>query len=463
MEEGRSFDEEYTGGSSASAAILLDSSDHDLKKEEEEIKNELESKETDKWSWGLPNDILEMILERLAFPDNLRFAAVCVPWKRVSVKRRQIPRYPWVMFSYTRQTKDFSLFSLLESRVYHINIPWIEAGQCLGSCQGWILASNPDPKHCFLFNPFSREAPIVELPYLNFWAGKNLYCWHSQNFFHKVILSSSPTDPDCLVIAISDSYGLAYCKIGDNQWVIFKDIEEDDFGEDVVFYNGQVYALSENDHQLMVLDMKDPDLSGDEDFDPYLSQEEIFALYPRKEDISVCPFMEILDQELLFNDSSFFHTYLVQSEGSLLLVSRIYKHATVNLDDRDFFTWCECGRKMFSRRHLQTVRFLVYKLECNPESSGDSTFRYNWVKQSRLGDNQVLFLGRSFCQSLSTVECPGLKGNTIYFTDDGKIVLNPPQPRDMGIYHLHDGQIEPLLPFDSSQFNGLPFWIIPSV
>ncbi|XP_043698345.1 putative F-box protein At5g66830 [Telopea speciosissima] len=462
MEKGRRFSEGCTSGSSASAPIVLALSDLDLKKEGEENKEEVERKETDKWSWGLPKEILRMILERLAFPDNLRFAAVCVPWKRVTMERNQMRKYPWVMFSYTHQTKVLSFFSLSESRVYHVNIPWIEARQCLGSCQGWILASNPSPRDCFLFNPFSREAPI-ELPYLDIWAGKSTYCWHSQNFFHKVILSSSPTDPDCLVLAIMDSCGLAYCKLGDSKWVVFKDIEEDDFGEDVVFYNGQVYALSENDHQLMVLDMEDPVLSGDEDFDLFPSPDEAFALYPRKEDINVCPFMEIVDQEPLFEDASFYQNYLVQSQGNLLLVSRIYRHATGSLDDRDFFTRCECGRKMFPRRHLQTIRFLVYKLvECNPESSDDSNFRYNWVKQSRLGDDQVLFLGRGLCQSLSTVDCPGLKGNTIYFTDDGKLVLNPPQQRDMGIYHLDDSQIEPLLPFDSSQFNVLPFWIIPS-
>ncbi|XP_043697648.1 uncharacterized protein LOC122648506 [Telopea speciosissima] len=406
-----------------------------------------------------------MILERLAFPDNLRFAAVCVAWKRVTVERCQIPKYPWVMFSYTRQTKVLSFFSLSESRVYHVNIPWVEATQCLGSCQGWVLASNHHPKLCFLFNPFSREVPIIELPYLNIWTGYPIYCWHSQNIFPKVILSSSPTDPGCLVLAILDSCELPCLKLGDNRWVVLKDIEEDYFGQDVVFYNGQVYTHSKNGHQLVVLDIEDPIISDDEDFDLYGNQiYTLYALYPRKEVINVCPFMEILGQDPLFEDASFYHNYLVQSQGNLLLVYRIYCHAAGSLDDPDFFTHCECGRRIFPRRHIQTVSFLVYKLvECNPESSGDSNFRYNWVKQTRLGDDQVLFLGRSFCQSLSTVDCPGLKGNTIYFTDDGKVVLNPPQQKDMGIYHLDDGQIEPLLPFDSSQFNVLPFWIIPSI
>ncbi|XP_043718025.1 putative F-box protein At4g22180 [Telopea speciosissima] len=443
MDKGRRFFEEECTDS-----LVLALSDLELKKEGEENKKEVERNGTHKWS-GLPKDMIEIILERLVFPDNLRFAAVCVPWRRVSMERRLMHKYPWVMFSFSPQTKILSFFSLSESRVYHINIPWLEARQCFGSCKGWVLASNPNPKHCFLINPFSREAPIIVLPYLDSWAGKPIYCWHSQNFFHKVILSSNPTEPGCLVLAIMDSCGLAYCKLGDNEWVVFKDIKRDDFGEDVVFYNGQVYALSVIGHQLMVLDMEDP--------------VQVFPLYPRKQDISVCPFMDIIDQEPLFEDASFYHNYLVQSQGNLLLVSRIYRDATGSLDDRGFFTHCECGRKMFPRRYLQTIRFLVYKLvECNLESSGDSNFRYNWVKQSRLGDDQVLFLGRGFCHSLSTVGCPGLKGNTIYFTDDGKVVLNPPQQRDMGIYHLDDGQIEPLLPFDSSQFNVLPFWIIPS-
>ncbi|XP_043697213.1 F-box protein At3g56470-like [Telopea speciosissima] len=306
MEKGRRLSEECSSGSSASAAIVLDLSDLELKKEREENKTEFERKETDKWSWELPKEMIGMILERLAFAVNMRFAAVCVPWKRVTMERNQMRKYPWVMFSYTRQTKILSFFSFSESRVYHVNIPWIEARQCLGSCQRWVLASNPNPKHCFLFNPFSREAPIVELPYLKIWTGKPIYCWHSQNFFRKVILSSCPTDPGCLVLAIMDSCGLAYCKLGDNKWVLLKDIEEEDFGEDVVFYNGQVYALSETGHQLMILEMEDPVLSGDGDFDLYGSQDEVSALYPRK---------EVINKGISWKTSSNYQISCIQAGG----------------------------------------------------------------------------------------------------------------------------------------------------
>lgn len=103
----------------------------------------------------------------------------------------------------------------------------------------------------------------------------------------------------------------------------------------------------------------------------------------------------------------------------------------------------------------QTLSFDVYKLDMSKR-------RMRNVKC--LGD-QALFLGlnHSFC--LSASEFPGLKPNSVYFTDDdfwGECL-----GQDTGIYNLEDNSITPCYPFMDDLKEGKfipspPFWVAPT-
>lgn len=87
-----------------------------------------------------------------------------------------------------------------------------------------------------------------------------------------------------------------------------------------------------------------------------------------------------------------------------------------------------------------------------------------------LGD-RVIFLGLSQPFILSACDFPGLRPNSIYFTDDCSQTIYfevyPYGSHDLGIYHLEDNSIEPCYPFpDELQKNNKVqpplLWVAPS-
>ncbi|XP_010064910.2 putative F-box protein At5g55150 [Eucalyptus grandis] len=84
-----------------------------------------------------------------------------------------------------------------------------------------------------------------------------------------------------------------------------------------------------------------------------------------------------------------------------------------------------------------------------------------WTKINSLGDRS-LFLGLNSSFSMEVIDRHGgIEPNCIYFTDD--CTYNGTGGKDMGIYHMADGRIDPLL-FDAMPHrpDSTPLWIEPN-
>ncbi|XP_042484753.1 putative F-box protein At4g22180 [Macadamia integrifolia] len=372
------------------------------------------------WS-KLPDHITEMIADRLSFPDILRFASVCVPWRWVAAevsRRRRLCSYqypPLVMFDYNFEKGFYGFFNFQESRVYWIDIPEAPAKRCLGCSQGWLVLL--DPCLIFLLNPFTKtriDLPIFEEPQ------------HCLNF-EKVILFPNPIDhtsmemnKDWLVVALDAYMQLFFCRPGDKSWrsMPLKPHGKTHFFGSLVFYKGRLYSLSEKG-KLWFRNLTVEGLNG--------SANKCGVAFP----------VDVFD----YNVDYSIECYLVESQGNLLLVIRFMK-----------------------KEPRRTFRFLIFKLlESNDSNNPNGS--YAWERQMNLDDDQALFVSR-YCSksvSFSSKEYSGLQGNSIYFTDDAYYKFEKREYPEMGIYHIDNGRVERCLPMDLYPFENLSIWITPSI
>lgn len=106
-----------------------------------------------------------------------------------------------------------------------------------------------------------------------------------------------------------------------------------------------------------------------------------------------------------------------------------------------------------------TTSFKVLELDLNDNK---------WVKVKDLG-NRALFLGYNSSFSIEvSVDSNRIKNNCIYFTDDcsesylGILEFPNGGGKDMGIYNLLDGRIEPHFCGNSYSLVTPPTWVEPS-
>ncbi|KAJ1703618.1 hypothetical protein LUZ63_003397 [Rhynchospora breviuscula] len=224
------------------------------------------------WS-NLPKDILETVSKKItSISDYLRFRAVCIPWRSASSPspRHLPPHLPWLMLPYNHHLNqgndaDSSRFfyDFSTSRIRRIDLPETCGKQFCGSSQGWLaLESGPEIS---LLNPITRvqmQLPSLEMPPdiwgvsdveseermpLDIWPSR-LHRGLTDPIIQRFILTSKPTDPDCVVMALfKTNWGLAFCQIGDESWTIFEAPAPDGTGNgliDATYHNGLFYCFS---------------------------------------------------------------------------------------------------------------------------------------------------------------------------------------------------------------------------
>ncbi|XP_042520454.1 F-box/kelch-repeat protein KIB1-like [Macadamia integrifolia] len=372
-----------------------------------------------KWS-ELPDEITETIIDRLGFPDILRFGSVCMPWRSVSLetlRRRSLssrPYNPMVLFEYNLEKGTFGFFSFEESRVYWLNIEGSPAAQCIGCSKGWLVMLSPNHTYCFLLNPFTGIR--IDLPYLN---------KPKVDDFSKVILISNPLDISsktmnfhCTVVALNLSTELNICSLGELYWTVMK---VDDHGQIIyspIFHKGEVYSLAGID-ELWILNLAAP-----------------------KPESHKCK-VSFPEEDIVNGHEYYIDCYLVASEDNLLMVLRLK-----------------------TKTPIKTVKFMIYKLVENHHKGNDSkAAEYIWERELFLADDQALFVGNYVSISVSTTECRGLQGNSIYFTDDKLPKSSGPDHEypETGIYKVESGDIVPYLPFNLYPFDMPHIWITPSI
>ncbi|XP_020113213.1 putative F-box protein At4g22660 [Ananas comosus] len=390
---------------------------------------------------ALPSDLLAAIASRLTLIDYSTFCEVCQPWACSVADVPPSPHHPYLLLSgsdYDSESSDqFVFFSLPHNTLHRLSVPGLRGKHCIGSQHGWLATLDPLselallnpltsqeillPSVATLPNVYASRAPdgsvsryltlSPSLPWFNFCPlPPNLFRNAS---FSKVVLSSSPASGGSLTVAALYGWSqLAFARAGEDRWHLYEDEYPDRRYEDVAFRGGRLLALTSQGALLAL------ELDGDYAdckvivYDP---QDEQFGSYRKY---------------LVVDDAT----------GDLLQVRRELGSGD---DDR-------CST-------VRTESITVTRLDEE---------RNVWIPVESLGD-RALFVGVGSSVLLSGKEVRGLRRNCVYFTDDRWNLRFSEDVkgdrRDVGIYCLEDGSVQPCLPPDD-RFNWPPpVWISPSL
>ncbi|CAN6218809.1 unnamed protein product [Urochloa humidicola] len=180
--------------------------------------------------------------------------------------------------------------------------------------------------------------------------------------------------------------------------------------EDMVLYQGKLYALADDENLLVVNISQDPSTG-----DPQVSR--IGQVIKGDPD-------PLVDAWYPDDTTGRKKLYLVESRGALLMVRRKV-----------------CCR--FEGDNIVTGRINeIEVLEADFEHS-------QWVNVTTLGDDQMLFLGRS-CSRLMSASQYGMSSDQIFFLDDvtenGVHYSFDEENTSVNVYDMRDGEVSSPLP-----------------
>lgn len=390
----------------------------------------------------LSYDVLSEIIYRLENVEFIRSGAVCRTWRnfpgRKYCNKPQIPllmlsshdkdKIPWLMLSSRDKVEHRYFYSIVEKKKYDIHLPDISGRHCFGSSQGFLISVD-DNADLHATNPLTGThlplPPTVNSPYFkgvisdpnSSTAGKithyirtdpdykptpalNIRDYH----YNKVILSPSRDVAVAIYGAFED---LAFARVGGDSWTYAIDRWPPHLAgsriacfTDAIFHKSRLHAIN---------------FAGD---------------------------IAIFDD---LNNPTF-----VSLEGPLARFDHEpRRHLVESPDGEDLFL---VHKETDGEDRPTTVRMRVFLLD---------KATYKWERITTLGD-VALFVGFNHSMSLCTRKCPGLKRNSVYFTDDNK--TKPEDAADMGVFNLEDGRIESI--YVDSDLHQLdwprPIWFMPT-
>ncbi|KAJ8616402.1 hypothetical protein MRB53_035774 [Persea americana] len=277
-------------------------------------------------SWSdLHEDLLQLILIRSDLREHHSVQLVCERW-RAAVKQLNKCIYFLLLKCNNCHIHSNVLVSPSDDRLYRLKSPeTFNEIQCLGSSHGWFLVIQ---NTIFLLNPFTGSR--INLP-----------PWDSAESIYHFKLSSAPTDPNCIVTMLEESEpSFIFCRIGDDEWTKVE-ISPEEPPSDILVFRGKFYLLFSQLHATLPTTTTRT---------KHLREEILMIPFPHES----------------FSGSMSMISYLVESDGNLLLVVKGYRMSSF-----------QYGRTADS--------FAVFKLDL-------STF--SWVKMRKIG-GQVLFLSHS--------------------------------------------------------------------
>ncbi|XP_062104445.1 putative F-box protein At5g55150 [Humulus lupulus] len=330
----------------------------------------------------------------------------------------------------------------------------------LGSSSSCLVILNKSQKNSFLLNPFSRQKlhlpSIKTLPPTTTSQNRH-YFLHNTNhntFVSKaiVVLSVSDSGEDkkkerndnntwVVIIHGYVSRKLAYCKAGGDTWTNLEDSDIPNMSFcDILGHRGRLYALSSS-NTVQVWDFQSNN-SGS-------FPTKVMSFVPSSQ-----PCLG-LDSGKFLQDRYFCQSYLVESMGGFLLVTRIVGNFVNSdgelLDEADLLD-DESTHPLICP--YATVAFCVHKMKMN-----------EWEKVDSLGGRAV-FVGGSESMSCSTEFLPEYHGNSIYFTDDNWDEMTTDYlygGHDNGVYSMDTKavEVEPWLEIHGHKINPPPLWLLP--
>ncbi|KAI8526797.1 hypothetical protein RHMOL_Rhmol12G0024900 [Rhododendron molle] len=411
------------------------------------------------WS-SLPCEIVQVIGNLLgAVEDFLAIAAICRSWRSAFSNKKiwnpAIPRLPFLMLPQSVDGVDPWLqkmppqssaegnlsplaaatyfFSSERNKLYIIDVPGIHGRHCFGSQIGWIFTVNECvlDHEAHLVNPLSRLRILLPpLSSLKPWFEPNNFVRKAVTFHHRYL--------DIVVMAIcGDNRNLALARPGYSTWVPVELETLYPCFEDVVCYGGDQIFVVRKDGSLVLCEIDDDDSATPPkakavSFAPALGRQQL----PRVE--------EVRRKKV----------YLVESEGDLLLVLRL---------------WRDPPRPPLLTQEVDVSSFIIFKLNFGTRE---------WV-EFEFG-NRTLFVGDSYSMSFSARHGLRCQPHSIYYSDDfprwsglhfSRKARARPQARgrivrDMGIFDVGDSTFRYRylegVDDDRPPFFSPPTWVVPS-
>ncbi|CAM0871634.1 unnamed protein product [Alopecurus aequalis] len=368
-------------------------------------------------SWAdLPEDLTRMVLCRLpAFVDHVRFAAVCPQW-RAAARQHPVPR-PMPLLA----LPDGTFYSLPDGKPFRFPDSGYAGYKNATADGSWLVFPRDDG--CFLVDPLA--GPTKTLPPLSSIPPS------SQRSSYMPVLNKLIFCSPNLVAAFAGSTmvqcghnsQILVCQPGASSWSVRAN-DKCKLFEDMAFYQGQLYALADDENLLIVNISQDP-ITGD----PQVSQ---------------------IGQVITAGDP--FHTgtntmvkkklYLVESHGALLMARR------------KVFCRMAAGERVVAE--LEQTEFEVFAADLEHSQ---------WVHVKTLGDDQMLFLGRPCSRAVSASQ-HGMQRDQIFFLDD--VMENAFQGYAfeeentcVGVYDMGTGKVSSPLPMVWKDDMILATWLFP--
>lgn len=206
------------------------------------------------WSQIVP-ELLHLILLRLPLPDCFNFGKVCRSWRSVFLEKRSLSRPPPFIVRIPDGPGTLArqpLWSLHGGKFIKLRSPrpgFLLSECIIGSSMGWLVIGSARHSGLQLLNPTSNERiplPLVstdENQIQSNFGYTYFTCLH-------VILSSSPTSGDCLIVATGYRRGhdfLALCRPGDQEWTTYanQSLPPGFSVRNIAFYKGELFVLGE--------------------------------------------------------------------------------------------------------------------------------------------------------------------------------------------------------------------------
>lgn len=383
----------------------------------------------------LPPELLELISRNLSGPDIARFMSVCSSWKKAAEGQQfrgaflllpipaesSLSNKPPPTLQLMRGGTEVA-YTLEKKTVEKL----LNRGVCVGASHEWLFMVD-EYGNFWLFNIFSGKE--IQLPYFKI-------VTHVVDFdyerlpIEKALLSASPSYDENFkaVIIYGHDKKLWHCGGQRNKWT---PLSNDGRCLDAVWKNDDnLYALNEG--QIVVV------------FDFKISE-------PKKSRV-FSPFY----LERLKIDYDFIQYYLVVSEGDMLLIQRVIgdrvngdgqivnEEDLLPEDDED-------GNNHPLVCPYRTLGFVILKWDLELCA---------WKEVESLPDDQAIVLGGNQTIALSVKNYPGIKKNSIYFSDNYWDRMKEDYlygGHDNGIYDLETRSVEMFV--DSNRFDPTPFWI----
>ncbi|KAJ1428470.1 F-box-like domain superfamily [Sesbania bispinosa] len=342
----------------------------------------------------MPKDMLEKFCQHLSFEEQARFSSVCKAWYASTTDKANIwvPNTPWLITN-EDMTPRYSLYSpTLKSFTIDKPFKSIKGYFIAGSYKGWLVIKSED--RIFILNIFSKIK--IELPHRS--AMPDLLKSKGTPVF--TISTCGNLNP-IIVACVTYAGEIAWCKIRDEAW---KGHRGDVLYGNVTFYNDNLYAIDRLGNRIDIYRV-------DEESSLLILLDTIHATIPTTVDPSI---MDV---------------YLVESNGSLLVLRRYY-------ECRGLFLW-------------PTMGFEVFKVK---EENCRSP---HLIKVESLED-QALFISNLSCESLPAKNCSGFEKAYIYFI--GHCLGG--HGYELGAFSVAEG-IKFRIPLSRYIRKYSPIWILP--